>query len=396
MGGNVSIINRFTGVQTEADKIDISLFGRHFIKKEIIEFLREINLLSFGNFGVFIWNDFSIIENGFAFNGSTEAFMNDNIKDEDFIFIKPYLGDVDVTVPIEKKQILWDILQLIENEKITNNIKYLGNSKDSLNSISHQINTIVLLSKGANSISVNLQIDFELVHYKDNKPTKFSKFAHSSSWEDMKLSKYYKGLKGGVSHKYLIRSLFSATSTISNGIVVTPKSLPNKIRIAKKNGKPYHPRIKRFSVDMGVRDAYEVFKDEDGNDIFINGLRCYKEKQNSEYEQDVYKIASMIFTNIKRDEIKYFWSFNGMFYLIEKYLDFETKERTLKRFLDILWESDDSKNIAQELEKYDYKTDYNIKHSAFMYFIEHTKGLSNYKKIAEEMSEEYYKKYSNK
>ena len=118
-GGNAPFINRETGeILGDAEKIDLKNVNRTRVTKSLQLMFAQLDKLYEKKHGKKLWNDFSVVESGHAFNGSAEHFFNKEISDNEFKLHKPMVGDIDVTIAHDKLKPLFDLLA--ELEKITN------------------------------------------------------------------------------------------------------------------------------------------------------------------------------------------------------------------------------------------------------------------------------------
>jgi hypothetical protein len=317
MGGNVRAINRSTGEEfLQAKKIDLNKFKRSEITENFKKMFIRLNVLFFNKYSESIWENTSIIQDGFVFNGSSEAFFNKNILDEAFTTFKPFVGDIDITVPREKLHKIFTLLTELESSQITENIQYVGQNKKDISALGkkEQINSIFYYQN--ESEKTPIQVDFEAVNYVDNKPDEWAKFGHSAAWEDIQLG--YKG----VNHKYLLINAFRAISKMPNIILATPKAkILENVPIRTKKQRPGDiPRMYAFSVTNGVREKLERQYYENGEPAFENNLPVYKEKptSQSEYIQKIDSIFELLFNKVPNDEnLKQMKSFVGVTKLME-------------------------------------------------------------------------------
>ena len=376
-GGNTRAINRTTGeALAYAEKIDFKTISRKDFVKDFIELLHILNKRYKDKYSSFIWEDFSVIETGFAFNGSASALFDKNITDDEFVKYKPDVGDIDVTIPHDCLSKLFELLSLLENEQITPHIKYLGQNKQSQSG--HQINALFRYKD-----KTNCQIDFEGTEYQDSKPTDFTKFAHSSNWEDIKHS-----LKG-VHHKYLLIDLVRALSEKEDIVIVTPAST---IESLKKKKLSTLPRELAFSVDKGLRVKIELMKDAKGNPVELEGKKVYKElpTENSIYEKNIENIFEMIFKRQPTEsELEEFGSFVGLVDLAKKYTDNQHIEKMFEILIDEhLWGK-----RAQGLERGNPKLDEQIKDKMVSYLIDVFPFLKRFQSKIENLKKDFYDNY---
>lgn len=384
MGGNIIALTK-TGIQTKAQKIPLKQIGRPAFLKVIRQLLKDINIKYKKYSGHSLWIKEDLILNGFMFNGSSSFIMNPAISDEDILQYKEFAGDLDIQVPEEDKETLWNFLSRYEELEISKNCTYMGSNKPSVSSIGDQINSIFII-KFENVGRVAVQIDFEFSKFEEDTPTEWSKFSHSSSFEDCK-----EGIKA-VHHKLLLQALVSSVSVRDDIIIATQASTYNKLRFPKEQ--PDFPHLLKFSVIRGLRTAYEPILNPDGSVVQFDGKYVYKEipTSNSKFEQSLKEIFKIVLKPEdllkaeKSGDDRKLWSFLGLLELIKKYADQKTIDIVHKRYLDYLWKSSPK---SQEIEPGNKVLDYDVKYAGYKKFIE----FFNLKDLSKEYTEKYYKNF---
>ena len=401
-GGNAPFINRETGEKLgDAHKIwfikntdNKPVVDRTKLSESLIKMFEYLNKLYEKEHGAKLWDDFDVVRSGHAFNGSSYHFFNgkEKLTDAEFIKLKPTMGDVDVTIDGDKLAPLFDVLAKNEGKVIGKDFVYMGQNKPKQQG--HQINAIFQLRNP----KVNVQVDFEGVEYKNNKPTPFSKFSHSSHLDDMKA-----GLKG-VGHKLLLQNIARAVSEMKNIVVLTPTSSPpDNITVSKKQS-ALAPTNMAFSVDRGIRKKYEPVM-YDGKQVEVDGKLAYKEVTKAKKEDHITEISTMFkmlfnipktddldekkFEEKYKDALENFESFTGLLKLMETYLDENTVKKTFKFLLD--------KSLfgkaAQGFEKNNPEGDRKIKMKIVEELIKEFDYLKPIYDEFEEQIETYYKNY---
>lgn len=234
--------------------------------------------------------------------------------------VKTTLGDIDIGVPEEKLQDLFDVLATMQGRKIGPNVTYVGQNRQKLRK--PQINAIFLW--GATFV----QVDFVGLPFNERDvPSAFVQFARSSPKEDI-----LKGVKG-VAHKYLLMTLAWASSHRDDIAVLTDKSPlpPEKVRF-KTMHEP--PRFFSFSIDRGYRCRLKECTKADGSPfVHVDGRILCKEVPTCEsaYTTSPKDIFKCIFrAKPTGNDMKDFGSFQGLIRLSVKYLG----ERTTTLALD--------------------------------------------------------------
>jgi len=314
-GGNVKIETK-SGESVLADRIDLTVVSRMELSKKLLSFFHKLNEVFEQKFNIKIWTNPSILDNGQAFNGSSEHFFNAAISDKEFKQYKTKVGDIDITVPEDRKEMLHQLLQELEGKKLTSSARFVGSKQDTVGE-GHQINSLVNIDN-----KLNVQIDFEFSSYDEEVPSKFAKFSHSSDWED------------------------------ANNIKIT-KTFPDRGLTFKK-----------FSVGRGLRtDAYSTVLKDDGTPLQVDGRTAYKVKPPTEstYIQDPEQIAKTIFgPKFTREELPKLNSFVGIIDLCNQYFDEKDKKRLLKDFSRRLFGQG-----SQGLERDNPKGDFDIKRAGY-------------------------------
>lgn len=387
MGGNV-LVKDVEGRYQKAGKPDFRKINRSEFTKHIVDALKKLDDMHNKMFGEPIWpanSRDSLLSTGHAFNGSSEHLFNKKLSDEDFVAYKPSVGDIDLTVPHEKLRNIFDLLSKIQGRSITPNVTYIGQNKEEQGT-GHQINSLFSYKSKRLDSPINVQIDFEGVEYrKSGEPDEFSKFGHSSSWEDIKV-----GIKG-VFHKYVLRGLAKAASTQSDAVILTPASPlepPEKIKVAKRTS-PLS--LLSFSVDRGLRsNAVQQFLP-DGSPVIVNGMRAFKELPTSAstYTRTRKEIFTLIFGEEPTgNELKLLDSFVGILQLMNDHLDDPQIESV---FLDFV--NDKLFGQGQALDAYNPEVDRSAKMGAVSLFMQKFPFLESHQGLLEKLQSDYYKKY---
>ena len=220
----------------------------------------------------------------------------------------------------------------------------------------------------------------------DSAPKEFFRFAHSSSLSDAQA-----GFKG-YNHKILLRALAGGASERPDVLVITPASTYEKYKIQSSKGKPIIPRFMKFSVDKGLRFAYEQQFTPDGKPWMIDKKFVYKEipSTGASYETSLTSIFVALFGNADNKDLPKMWSYVGVIDLMKKYLKQSQIDETFERLLDLQWGPG-----AQGIERDDALTDLKIKAGGANYMIKKLK-LSKYQKKMDEMIKVYYENYGKK
>ena len=400
----------------------------------------------------YLWPDVSQITDKHIFSGSSEAFFDSGISDQEFVNHKKSVGDLDLTVPEEHLIPLWFMLKDMENQDITPSFRYVGQQKISASALVDQINA-VWEYHDANG-STLLQADFEAAEFLDNKPSDWARFSHSSSWVDTSNS-----IKG-VFHKYLMSAIANASSKVPNGMLVTgsskvgdakkveeltnkalvlqnqlptikdkiqQKTIKDQLKALEKEIKDNLQNIKpslsggqpktdlamhSFSVIRGLRQKVEALRDPDTNQPIILpdfGKAAYKEIQTKDQKPgDFTTKPNEIFEKMfghypSEDESKQFRSYIGLLNLLKANVEkHQYLQGIFNYFFTKCWGNTPSGYLTatnditilpgtgQALERADYTLDKQIKIAAYSRFIAVFPDLKPPEEVMKKVDELYY------
>ena len=374
MGGNAQIFDKAKGKIIQADKIPLKLIGRSNFTKTFVKVFKEINKQFKKKTGHPIWVNEKNIETGVQFNGSTSYIFDASIPDNELVKYKSHAGDLDLIVPKEMKQEIWDFFKTIEGKEIIKGVEYMGPSTDKLTFSAIGETLIVLFKAQFGKNEIIAQVDLELLDVDDKgTPSDWSRFSHSSSFEDAKV-----GIKA-LHHKYLIQAIVGGASVREDIVIATPASTPEKIRLKKVKPNDL-PRMLKFSVVRGIRKAYDPMHDAEGKSVFVDGKQVYQERDSKtdSYETIVGEIFKLTFGRLEEhpEDQKDFGSFVGVANLMKKYLDKTQIKRSFERYEQKLFGK-----YEQVLERNDPKGDYEVKISGYNYLAKKFGFKVNQKKI---------------
>jgi len=208
-------VRQFRGRSAFAEKIDLrsGRINRQDLRRDVIEMLQVLDDEFNNDHGEPLWDRAQrddVLGSGFAFNGSSAHLFAppETLSDEKFLEFKPTVGDIDLTVPVDKMNGLFSTLNRREDEQLTPRIAYVGHNKKSPGQ--HQINALFAYtwdpSAPPGEGDTFFQIDFEGSEYEGGRPSPWAKFSYSSSWRDIEA-----GVKG-LAHKILLFSLAAVRS----------------------------------------------------------------------------------------------------------------------------------------------------------------------------------------
>lgn len=351
MGGNVSFGNK------SADRIDLSKIPRAAVVSTLTTSLLIVDSMFKKSFGVKLWH--GDIKN--YLSGSSNALFDHSIKDADFTKVKPSVGDVDLQVDENQYQNIVKFLLSVKDKAIGDlTLIDFKPSRDQVITLWH-----------SKRFNINVQLDFELVGFKDNKPDEWAQFSRSSNWSDMSI-----GIKG-VAHKYIMRAIAGSDR---NQVIIRAKTARSKNRIVIDSEMA-------FSL-KGIRQKLKPVLDDNGKHVFDNGIPVYDmiEPKDASYSQNIGVVFETLFRRPMTDsDYQGMQSFVGIVGMMKKYLDKATIQKSVDRFAHLLW---GPKQEGQLMYVKNYRQDFEEKTTMFEYLCS---GVGVNPKPFYKMREEYYK-----
>ena len=364
----------------QAQELDLQVHNRNYVQDVVEKLLADINTTFSNQYKEPLWYPKSVEAKKFL-SGSTLLFLDKKISDEDFVRVKPKVGDIDTQAPDKHAETIKQFLQSLVGKKVGDAV-FLGFSPG--NSQYSSLWEIKL-----KELPVKIQIDFEYgAHDEEGLPTEWQSYSHSSAWEDLSAN-----IKG-VFHKYIDRALpYARTST------------KYVARVLKKGTKisdePVTDSDFSFAVSGpgggGLSRKYVPYNDPNtGEPMEKNGVPVMQllEPNARQYVQNLAQQFELFFGRKPKgndQELKN--SFVGTVALIAKYLPNDEKEEIVSRFLSICFEQG-----SQMITKDDPARDRDIKFAAIDYMLENIK-LPNAKSLraqAVKMAADYEAAFTNK
>lgn len=354
----------------EAGQIDLKVHDRKFIVPVLNNLLYSINNAYQASAGSPLWLP-ELLKSRKFLSGSSLHFFDTNISDEEFVRVKPLVGDIDTQVDRESVESLTNWLNSIKGKTI-GPAKFLGFEQGN-----EQYSSLWQFTNPP----IKVQIDLEFVEYEKGEPTSWSQFSHSSSWDDLSA-----GIKG-VFHKYLMRAF--TTNTLRQRYIMT--------KTGKIQAKPVTSTDIAFAVSSGkgggMRQKYEPVLDQSGEQMTKDGIPVFKEipTDQSTYVNDLESMFEMIFGKTPRgDDAKKLWSFTGGVSLANKYLEDDAKEKLANGFILTLFGP-----AAQGLYRGNPERDKREKQIALDYLMNNLGISDSLSREAEQAADNYYSKYKS-
>lgn len=269
---------------------------------DIHDFLHSLNNAHIAETGHHLFGpNGEAINDRSAFAGSSKAFMDPSISDEEHNTYKKKVGDVDIMVPQQHGD---SISKLLNPGQRYGNYTIVGSKKAGSQNL-------VLARHKDGQVQ---QFDMEPSQYEGHKPSEWNQFSHSSDWNDVKA-----GVKGAM-HKLMLAAMTSA-----NGKVGT---VARKTRAGTDYSDEFMPSH-RFSVDKGMREGYTKIGEEDGKPIH----RELKPDE-SNYTTDVPTIYNQMFNRTpSRQDVHEFGSYMGLMKHMKQHFSPEQRSRVIDKFV---------------------------------------------------------------
>lgn len=382
MGGNV-VVKDVNGVDVAAVKVDLRTVGRSNVIKLAQNLFSSLNTLHEAKYSVPLWKSDKVLKDALVFNGSSSFILSEKFSDQEILKFKPTMGDIDIAIPSERAETLFELLGKLQGRQVTRNVEFVGMNRTSSSSLGTQINCIF---RFLDLVEYLVQVDFEFLPFEeDGNPTEWARFSHSSSFDDAK-----DGVKA-VHHKYLIRALVGGVSIRPDIVIATNKSTYDNYKLTAASKKGDVARMLKFSVDHGVRVAYAPLLDQDGNEVKDNGKTVYKEipTSSSDYKKTLVEILKLVFNDEDSSDVDKLWTFRGVVELCKKYLNKQQQKDVAERYFALLWA--DKPQRAQELERGNPEEDLAVKSGGWNLFKKLTgvKDPSNFEQILNTYYEGY-------
>jgi hypothetical protein len=368
--------------QHQAQELDLNVHNRTYVVDVLSDLLHKINDVFAKQYKEPLWHENSVQAQKFL-SGSTAKFFDKKISDEEFLRVKPKVGDIDTQAPDKHAETIQKFLTSLIGKRV-GDAKFIGFSAGN-----NQYTSMweVLLK----DLPVKLQIDFEYGAHdpETGLPTDWQEYSHSSSWEDLSA-----GIKG-VFHKYIDRALPYA-STVSTKYVA---------RVLKKSTKisdePVTDSDYSFAVSGtgggGVSRKYVPYNDPaTGAPMERDGIPVMQllDPANRQYIQNLGQQFEIFFgRKPKGNDQQLKNSFVGTVELANKYLDDQQRTELFNRFVSICFEPG-----SQMITKGDPARDRDIKMAAIDYMIQNMK-LANpqaIRKQAIKTATEYEQAFTSK
>lgn len=333
MGGNVSIQGE------DATRIDLTKLNRTNVVSKLLQSLALINAAYKKKFKMEMWSKKAFNSLSFLSGSAKHFFDLASHKDDKFVAVKPTVGDIDTMVPAEQAELILAFLDSIY-KKTFGDLTFIGYKKS---------NAQYITLWKSKSLGYNVQLDLELVEFKDGVPTSWSAFSHSSHWADM--SQKIKG----VFQKYALRAL--STKNIRPILLLKgKKKVPTEVTSTDIAFSP-----------NGARWKLKPVLDEFGHVVKTDGLDTFEETtpQDTGYITDLEVMFDMFFGRFPtKEDLDKFGSFVGVVDLVKHTWSNDHKANFIMGFANTLWGA-----AGQKMYRDDADDDLKEKTAAFEYLV---------------------------
>jgi hypothetical protein len=369
-GGNITLPTGET-----PDDLNLTVTKRNYIVPILDALLSNIDRLYREQHKDTLWSPKLLSSKKFLSGSSLHFFNVSGISDEDFVKVKPKIGDIDTQIDVNKIEKLKEFLDSIQGQDL-GDAKLLG-----YKSGNQQYSSLWQLTEPP----IKVQIDLEFVDYDDEEPTEWSQFSHSSAWEDIQA-----GVKG-VFHKFLISSIGSLSEK-----EFLLRKLVGRGKARAEQDVPTTDNMLSFAVSSkeggGLRPKYAPVLDDRGEPLVKDGLPVMTALPTSGYEKNILNIFQSLFGdrigNKELSTVKNkLWSFVGLLDVINMILDDQEKQKVFTSFSEKLFGKG-----AQGLYKNDPERDSSDKNSAIN-LLAKSLGIPTSPEL-EQMKKDYYSTYN--
>ena len=368
--------------QHQAQELDLRVHDRTYVVSVLSDLLEKINNLFAQQYKEPLWHPDSVAAQKFL-SGSTVKFFDKKISDEEFVRVKPKVGDIDTQAPDKHAETIKQFLTGLIGKQV-GNTKFIGFSAGNNQYTSMWQVTL-------NDLPVKLQIDFEYGAHdeKTGLPTPWQEYSHSSSWEDLSA-----GIKG-VFHKYVDRALPYASS-VSTKYVARVLKKSTKISDEPVTDSDYSSAVSG-AQGGGVSAKYKPFIDPNtGKPMEKNGIPVLQAlpTEQRDYIQNLAQQFEIFFgRNPTKQDQQLKNSFIGTVQLANKYLDDDQRTGLFRRFVSICFDPGE-----QMITKGDPVRDRETKMAAIDYMVEHMKlpNAQGLRKEAIQIAMNYEQAYTSK
>lgn len=313
-GGNIAVRGY------EADQLNLKVTNRGYIVPILNNLLTSIDAAFKQQYGEPLWSPKLLKSQQFLSGSSLHFFNVGGISDEVFVAKKPTVGDMDTMVNKDKEQQLFEFLSQNEDKQIGPAVlRGFKRGNEQFSSLWELQNP-----------PIKIQIDFEFVQFDNDMPTDWSRFSHSSAWEDLEA-----GVKG-VFHKWLIQALtgLSRQPFYQRKLMGRGKARAEQDVLTTDNMYSFAVSSKEGG---GLRAKYEpVIDASTGKPEYKEGLPVMRAAPTSGYQQNIGQIFQTILGKripAGKDISQKFWSFAGLVDLMKELLSPEEQAQVVQGFL---------------------------------------------------------------
>ena len=321
-GGN----NTINGAEAQPIPISSEKFGENSIPRGefrdlVVDSIKDMDKQFKAETNNPLYKDFSVVEKGKVFAGSTSAFIDPSISDEAYTLKKPQIGDIDLQVNKMYAEPLKEFLTKRIGKKF-GELTFKGFIDGGL-----QLITVFGFPAKYKKIPKYFQLDMELVEFKGTGPTDISLFMRSSHWDDIQ-----KGIKGSL-HKFWLQSLMI---TDERFLVINKRGLKkvaNDEALDAKDFKKKQGNKVTVLGPEGAREKYFLVLDNKKKPVSFNGQRVFDELSTADSKMitDMKSIFEVVTKQKATPQgIKLLGSFIGIIKLLKQ---FKTPSKNIENYI---------------------------------------------------------------
>ncbi len=265
------------------------------------------------------------------FSGSGFEFFNRNR--EEYVKVKPKMGDVDVQIDENKREKVRAFLQANEGKKFAG-FTYLGTQ------FGGDFYNIFEAPKQFQPAAQNIQMDFEFIEYDENgMPNEFDVFSKNSDWEDLS-----QGIKG-LAKNNLLPVIYKVVYATPGVVFQNKKDEPSKA--FKDDTVP----TKSYG-NKGSRQKYQPVKDAEGNQVMYDGKPAFREYavKDTPLNRDLNAIFTEMFgVKPTPKTLKMMYSYNGVLHLMNKFLTKQQIQKIYQLYSKDLYKQVDDPTVSDAI-----------------------------------------------
>ena len=328
-GGNAKAKNG-----AEAGKISLADFSPEQydeFKESVIRLVEAIGFAFLDYAGEPLFVDKGAVRSLKIFSGSGHEFFKRSR--EEYVKVKPKMGDIDVQIDEKKKETVRKFLQESEGKDFAG-FTYLGSQ------FGGDFYNIFAAPEKFQPAAKNIQIDFEFIEFdEEGNPNEFEMFTKNSDWADLS-----QGIKG-LAKQCLIPAIYKVIYATPGVVLQNKKDLPSKAyKDETVPTRTYGPK--------GSRAKYQPVMTADGEQMMYDGKPAFREfpAKDTPLNRDLNSIFTEMFGIKPTPKTRQMMnSYVGMLQLIKKYLPKPVIQKVYLNYKDNIYTQVDDPSVADAI-----------------------------------------------